>query len=124
MFGRRQVRSAREPGTRLDPRGRAEGARVGYTPHMARRSLKDMLAEYGAVALVVYLTIFALVLSGFWIAIQAGFRPAGVDRQAGSLLAAYVLTKLTQPFRIAATLVLVPFVARGYERIRGARQPG
>ena len=90
---------------------------------MARRSLKDMITEYGAVALVVYLTIFALVLAGFWIALQAGFRPAGVDGQAGSLLAAYVLTKLTQPIRIAATLVLVPFVAKGYERLRGPQQP-
>jgi NADH:ubiquinone oxidoreductase subunit 6 (subunit J) len=87
------------------------------------RSLKDVVTEYGTVALVVYLVIFVLVLGGFWVAIQAGFRPDGVDEGVGSLLGAYVLTKLTQPFRIAATLLLVPFVAKGYERLRGPRAP-
>ena len=49
-----------------------------------RRSLKDLLAEYGTVALVVYFTIFFLTLAGFWIAIRAGYRPQSVTGTAGS----------------------------------------
>jgi hypothetical protein len=52
-----------------------------------------------------------LVLAGFAIAISAGFDvkdgPAGI----GVLGGAWVATKLTQPLRIGATLLLTPAVA-------------
>lgn len=84
------------------------------------RKLKSVLAEYGAVALVVYLSIFALTLAGFVLAIRFfGWRPAGAGGQAGVLAAAYVGAKLTQPIRIAVTLLLTPIVARIYERVTG-----
>lgn len=83
-----------------------------------RRTLKEIAAEYGAVAVVVYLAIFAVVLLGSWAAIHLGWKPHGVRGGAGSFAAAYIATKLTQPLRIAATLALTPLVARAYERIR------
>jgi hypothetical protein len=86
-----------------------------------RRTLKQVLAEYGAVALVVYLTIFFAVLLAFWGAIHFGWRPSGVLANAGSFTAAYLATKATQPLRIAATLALTPLVARLYERVTGRR---
>jgi hypothetical protein len=87
-----------------------------------RRTLKQILAEYGTTALVVYLTLFTLVLGGFWAAIEFGWRPSGVGGNLGAFTAAYLATKVTQPLRIGATLVLTPLVARLYERLRPVRR--
>ena len=84
-----------------------------------RRTLKRMLTEYGAVAVVLYLAIFFLVLFGVWLALRAGWAPASAGGKAGTFAAAYIITKLTQPIRIAATVVLTPLIARLYERITG-----
>ena len=85
-----------------------------------RRTLKQIAAEYGAVAVVVYLAIFAVVLLGSWAAIHLGWKPRSTTGGVGSFAAAYIATKLTQPLRIAATLALTPIVAQAYERIRAA----
>jgi CBS domain-containing protein len=81
-----------------------------------RKTTKDLLAEYGTVALVVYLSIFVLVLAGFWVAIRVGWRTDGTAGNVGSLAAAYVAAKVTQPLRIAATVgadITIRCVARG-----------
>jgi hypothetical protein len=84
-----------------------------------RKRLNQLLAEYGAVAVVLYFAIFFLVLGGVWLAISAGWKPASVSGRAGTFAAAYIVTKITQPIRIGATLVLTPLVARLYERVTG-----
>ena len=38
--------------------------------------------------------------------------------------AAYIATKLTQPIRIGATILVTPIIARLYERLRGRRPAG
>jgi hypothetical protein len=86
-----------------------------------RKTLKQIAAEYGAVAVVVYLSIFAAVLLGSWAAIHLGWKPEGAGGRVGSFTAAYIATKLTQPLRIAATLALTPLVAKAYERLRPPR---
>jgi hypothetical protein len=86
-----------------------------------RNKLKEILAEYGPIALVVYLAIFVLVLMSAWGAIHFGWRPESVAANVGSFTAAYLATKLTQGFRIAATLALTPVVARVYGRVSGRR---
>lgn len=83
-----------------------------------RRTLKDVLAEYGAIALVVYLAIFVVVLVSFVFAIRLGFRPESTAGGLGTLAAAYIATKVTQPLRIAGALLLTPLVARVWERWR------
>lgn len=83
-----------------------------------RKTLQQVLAEYGTVALVVYLVIFFAVLFGFWTAIQLGWRPGSAAGSVGSFAAAYIATKLTQPLRIGATLLLTPIVARLFDRLR------
>ena len=83
-----------------------------------RRSIPDLMAEYGPVALTVYLVIFAVVFAGSWAAIQMGWQPEGVTGGLGTLGAAWVATKLTQPLRIGATLALTPLVARFVPRLR------
>jgi hypothetical protein len=84
-----------------------------------RRTLKSLLVEYGAVAVVVYLVIFFLVLFGFWAAIHFGWEPASAAANVGTFAAAYIATKLTQPLRILATLAVTPFIAKLYERVTG-----
>jgi hypothetical protein len=89
-----------------------------------RKTLKQVLAEYGSVALFVYMAIFLVVLAGIWAAIHLGWQPESATGNVGTFTAAYIATKLTQPLRIAATLALTPLAAKGYERVsrKGAQQ--
>ena len=95
-----------------------------------RKSFKDLLAEYGAIAVIVYFTIFFAVWVGAWAAIQrgvdlhalaarVGLSANGTVANLGAWAAAYLFTKLLQPIRIGVTLLLTPIVARVYERTRG-----
>ncbi|MEX1186820.1 MAG: hypothetical protein WEA80_09550 [Gemmatimonadaceae bacterium] len=85
--------------------------------------LKHLLAEYGLVAFTIYMTLFFGVLVGIYLAINAGWAPDGVAANAGAWTAAYLATKLTQPLRIAATLVLTPVVGRLRHRGGPKRAP-
>ena len=87
------------------------------------RRFKEILVEYGIVALVVHYVIFFAVLVGAYVAMRSGWQPTGRVASVGTWAAAYVVAKLTQPVRIAVTLVVTPFVARLYERVTG-RRPG
>ena len=81
-----------------------------------RKTLKNILVEYGAIAVAVYLIVFVVVIVGFWAAIRFGWHPESMAANVGVWTAAYLATKLTQPLRIAATLAMTPLVARWYER--------
>ena len=89
-------------------------------------SLKErfqrLLAESGRVVLFVYFGIFALVFAGFAIAIRTGMHVESTTGEMGTIGAAYVATKLTQPLRILATLVITPIVAKLMERF-GKKPP-
>lgn len=88
-----------------------------------RKTVKHILVEYGAIAVVVYFAIFFTVWFGFWAAIRFGWQPTTTAGTAGTWVAAYLATKVTQPLRIAATLVLTPLIAKVYERVTGRAQP-
>ena len=81
------------------------------------------MTEYGQLALYVYFTIFAIVIVGFALAIQFGFRSDGAAATAGTWGAAWVATKLTQPLRIAATLVLTPVIGGLLRKRNKPRSP-
>ena len=91
-----------------------------------RKTLKQIAVDFGTVAVVVYLAIFALVLVGFWAGIKFGWSGRSVAANVGAWTAAYLATKVTQPLRIVATVAVTPVVARVYERIfrRGVASPG
>lgn len=78
--------------------------------------LKQLLIEYGWIALSIYLLLFLAVFIGSFFAIHAGWNPQGVAGNAGAWAAAYIVTKLTQPIRIAATLLLTPIAGRLWPR--------
>jgi len=83
--------------------------------HSVRKTLKNILVEYGSVAVAVYVVMFILVIVGFWAAIRFGWRADSTAANVGAWTAAYIATKLTQPLRIAATVAITPLVARWYE---------
>jgi hypothetical protein len=88
-----------------------------------QKTFNNIITEYGPLALGIYLAIFGLVLFGAWTAINFGWQPESAAGSVGAFTAAYLTTKVTQPLRIGATLLLTPLVARGYARVsgRGAR---
>jgi len=73
---------------------------------------KEYLEKYGPVAIVVYFSLFGLVLGGAYLAWRFGFRPESVSGNLAGFGAAYAFTKITQPVRLLATLGLTPLVAR------------
>ena len=83
--------------------------------------LKQLMVEYGSLALWVYFGIFAIVLVGFALAIRFGMNVESAAGTAGVWGAAWLSTKLTQPLRILATLALTPLVMQVLRRIK--RQP-
>jgi hypothetical protein len=87
---------------------------------VTRDKLKALLEEYGRVAVWTYVVIWLVVLAGFAIAISAGFDVKGGQAGVGVgvLGAAWVATKLTQPLRIAGTLVLTPAIAAALKKWR------
>ena len=88
-----------------------------------KKTLKEILTEYGAIAVVVYLLLFAVVLIGSYFAIRFGWTTRSAAGTAGIWTAAYIVTKLTQPLRIAATVVLSAFIGRLWERRRKPETP-
>ena len=87
-----------------------------------RKTLKNILAEYGMIAVVVYLTLFTIVFVGSYFAIRLGWTPGSAAGQAGAWTAAYLVTKGAQPLRIAATVLITTFVGKLWENRKAAKQ--
>ncbi len=82
--------------------------------------LKEHFAEYGRIAIITYFTIFFATVAGFAIAIGGSGEGAWAW---GTLGAAWLATKATQPLRIGATLAVTPVVAAVWHRLRGRTPP-
>lgn len=85
---------------------------------------RDLILEYGIIALIVHYVIFAIVIVGFYFAIRSGWQPTSTAGSVGTWGAAYIAAKITQPLRIVATLAITPLVARAYERVTGKARSG
>ncbi|HXV16117.1 MAG TPA: hypothetical protein VD758_05020 [Gemmatimonadaceae bacterium] len=81
-----------------------------------KKTMKEILAEYGMIAVVVYLVLFAAVLIGSYFAIRFGWTTRSAAGTAGIWTAAYIVTKITQPLRIAATVLLSAFIGRLWDK--------
>lgn len=81
-----------------------------------KAKLERLASEYGPVALATYLVIFVVVLVGFATAIKLGMNVEGAAGNASVVGGAWLATKLTQPLRIGATLVLTPIIAKLKQR--------
>lgn len=94
--------------------------RLTYVGLVRKRfDLQQFIATYGPTGIVVYLLIFALTILGFFFAIRAGFQIEGTAENTGTLFAAWLAAKVTQPVRIVATAVVTPVVVRF---MRGRRE--
>ena len=83
-----------------------------------KERFKNLAAEYGRVALVVYFSIFIAVYLGFLISISAGIGETDTAGTVSTAGAAWLATKVTQPLRIGATFLLTPLVAKLYRRFK------
>ena len=77
-----------------------------------KAKLENLVKEYGAIAIVIYLLIMGMVAGGFIAAVQLGFETEGVSGGLGLLGATWVFLKVTQIGRVALTVILTPLVAR------------
>nr|WP_217917537.1 hypothetical protein [Myxococcus sp. AM010] len=89
----------------------AEAASKPAKPSLMAR-FKNLMLEYGPLALVVNYAIFGLVIVGFYAAIEFGFEPSSTGEKAGSWAAAYAASQVVKPLRLAAVFVLTPLIAR------------
>ena len=72
--------------------------------------MEKLLAKYGRIGIIVYFSIFFLTLFGFWTLLTTGvdirtwsfFSELG---DVGPIGIAYAATKITQPIRIALTVI-------------------
>jgi len=72
---------------------------------------EQVKAEYGKIALVTYLVLWAAVLIAYAVAIKMGVEMETASSKGGILVGAWVAAKVSQPFRIVLTIVLTPFIA-------------
>ncbi len=94
------------------------------TPNVPLKDrLRQLMIDYGSMALWVYFGLFVAVLIGFAVAIRSGVEVKSTAGTAGTWAAAYVATKLTQPVRILATLGLTPIVMRVVRWVKRPREP-
>ena len=78
--------------------------------------IQDLIEEYGKIALVIYLTLWGLVVAITLGAIALGFTGEKVSGIWAMFVASWVAAKITQLPRIAATLALTPVVAAWLRR--------
>lgn len=99
----------------------------------AKERLKLLWTEYGTLAIVVFLVLWVGTLSAIYVAVKMGWRQAeviaagaaseeGMGKTAGTFGVAYLMFRFTMPFRVAATFILTPIVAKLLERF-GWRKP-
>jgi len=76
-----------------------------------KERFEQVKAEYGKIALVTYLVLWAAVLIAYAVAIKMGVEMDSVSSKGGILVGAWIAAKVSQPFRIVLTIVLTPFIA-------------
>ncbi|WXH29249.1 hypothetical protein WA016_03207 [Myxococcus stipitatus] len=77
---------------------------------MAR--FKNLMVEYGPVAIATNFALLGLMFAGFYVAIEMGFQPSSTGAKVGTFAAAYAATQVVKPLRFAAVFVLTPLIAR------------
>ena len=88
-----------------------------------RAKYEHLVEEYGSAAIATYLVLFFTTWIALWVAISWGFDPGSNAASAGTIGGAWVATKVTQPVRIGATIVITPLAVRLWRRLRPAARP-
>lgn len=92
------------------------------------QKFKELLAEYGQVAVVMHLLLYACTFVTVFIVIHVGLKDWVLGHaevllgdkysQAGTILLTLAVTKLTQPFRLMLLIPLVPFIKQKWDERR------
>ena len=92
------------------------------------QKFKDLLAEYGQVALIMHLLLYACTFIAVFIVIHIGLKDWVLSHaeallgekysQAGTIILTLAVTKLTQPVRLMLLIPLVPFVKQKWDERR------
>ena len=92
------------------------------------QKFKELFAEYGQVALVMHLLLYACTFVMVFIVIHIGLKDWVLGHaesllgekysQAGTILLTIAVTKLTQPFRLMLLIPLVPFIKQKWDERR------
>jgi hypothetical protein len=83
-----------------------------------KERLKELIREYGLIAICIQVGQFILYFTVLSLAILFGWQPESASGSAGALGAALTLTLLFKPVQIAITLTTTPIVARWLRRGR------
>ena len=78
--------------------------------------IQDPIEEYGKLAIVIYLVLWAIVVAATLGAIAFGLTGEKVDGLWAMIVASWVMAKITQIPRIAATVALTPVVSMWLKR--------
>ncbi len=81
-----------------------------------KERFEQIKKEYGKIAIVTYLVLWAAVLVAYVVAIKTGVQIEGVSSTGGILVGAWVAAKVSQPVRIMLTIVLTPVIASLFRR--------
>lgn len=89
------------------------------------QKFKELLTEYGQLALVMHLCLYACTFLTVFTVIQLGFKDWVLEHaesllgeqysQAGTIILTLAVTKLTQPFRLMLLIPMVPFIKRKWD---------
>ncbi len=121
-----------EPATKSEVEVEAEADAEESPKKGFKEKFGDFVAEYGAVGIVTWFTIFGLTVVGFALAFQFGLdvgrealdasEDGGAVEDGGVWLAAYIAAQAVKPLRIIATFALTPVLARVWKKMRGTSE--
>ena len=92
-----------------------------WRPAEVKARLQALAVEYGPLALVVWFSVFGLTFGLVALLVQLGFDWPWLTEKtggAGPLVAAYAVTKLLTPVRVAVVAAILPAAARVRDRMR------
>ena len=92
-----------------------------------RGKIKDLMIEYGKIAVVTYFAIFFLTWGSLYLAANSGVDLSTIPwvsekfEEGSYIFIAYLATKILQPVRIATTVLLTPIAALAWKRLISLR---
>lgn len=92
-----------------------------WKPAEVKAKLKQLALDYGALALVVWFSVFGLTFVSVAALVHFGVDWPWLAEKtggAGTLVAAYAVTKLLTPVRLAVVAAVLPWAARVRDRAR------